>query len=290
LVPAVQKVREAAARTLCTNNLKQLGLGVANFESTFRRMPPLYGGSTQTILNSTKFPNVWGSTQVFLLSYIEMDNLYKKMANGSPQSYVPSFQSADHSVVSTYVCPADPSMSDGIQNGGVKGGCSYAANAQVFASLTDESITGGGTMNPTTKPGWCDRGAPVSRLQDGSTNIIMFTHAYALCGASGGSVWGFTGGASAIPPKSLKEAPWSRASYLGQVAMALSSQAPFQNQPNPYNSVCDPKFPATPHSSAMMVCLAGGSVRAVTPSISVDTWNKACLPNDGFTLNADWND
>src|ERR1700694_4305999 len=85
LLPAVQKVREAASRTQCINNMKQIGLGYHNFESTFKRLPPLYGGSNgSTVVNSLKFPSVWASTHVFLLPYIEQDNLYKKMMVGSP--------------------------------------------------------------------------------------------------------------------------------------------------------------------------------------------------------------
>src|SRR5580765_8994963 len=90
LVPAVQKVRDAAARTQCTNNLKQIGLGCHNFEGTFKRLPPLYGGSANgTTGASLKFPRTYGSTHVFLLPYVEQDNLYKKMATGSPPTYDP---------------------------------------------------------------------------------------------------------------------------------------------------------------------------------------------------------
>src|SRR5471032_3404579 len=114
LVPAVQKVREAAARTQCTNNLKQMGLGVQNFESTYKRLPPLYGGQVNgTTANSTKFGNVWGSTHVFLLPYIEQDNLFKLMGPGSPAVYNPKTGAggaAYTKAVPTYSCPADPGL------------------------------------------------------------------------------------------------------------------------------------------------------------------------------------
>jgi type II secretory pathway pseudopilin PulG len=288
LVPAVQKVREAATRTQCINNMKQIGLAVHNFESTFKRMPPLYGGSVGEVVNSLKFPNVWGSTHISLLPYIEQDNLFKLMANGTPAQYDPVFAMAQENAVATYACPDDPSMTDGIVKDGTLGGSSYAANAQLFAPLTDESITGG-KMLDAKKPNFTDRGAPIARIQDGSTNTIMFTHAYALCGgAKQGSAWGYGAGVGRVPEATNTFQPWSRASYLKQTYLTAANKAPFQNQPNPYLTKCVLTDPATPHRNAMIVSMADGAVRTVAPSISPDTWNKACLPNDGNPLPADW--
>jgi prepilin-type N-terminal cleavage/methylation domain-containing protein len=288
LLPAVQKVREAAARTQCVNNVKQVGLGIHNFESTFKRMPPLYGGSNgTTVVNSLKFSTVWGSTLVFLLPYIEQDNLYKRMAVGSPPNYDPNAGDTLNTSVPTYACPADPSMTDGIVNGGILGGSSYAINAQVFAPLADESITGG-AMFPAGKANFTDRGTPLSRLGDGTSNIILFTHTYALCGDSQGSAWGYGSGIGKVPAPVDTYQPWSRASYLKQTYLTAKNAAPFQNQPNPYTTKCVATDPATPHAYAMVVGLGDASVRTVNPSISADTWNNACLPNDGNVLGPDW--
>jgi len=183
-------------------------------------------------------------------------------------------------VIPTFVCPADPSMSDGIQAGGTLGGSSYAANAQLFATLNSET---NGDMVGNTKPNWCDRGSTISRISDGSSNTIMFLHVYALCGTgAGGSAWGYTTGPTAQPSSTQGSQPWMRASVLKQDYNGTIGTGTFQNQPNPYNSkACLPSLSSTPHSSAMMVLLGDASVRSCIPSISVTTWNSACLPNDG---------
>jgi prepilin-type N-terminal cleavage/methylation domain-containing protein len=256
LLPAVQKVREAAARAQCSNHLKQIGLACHNFASTFKRLPPLYGGNQDG--GSQKFPGVWGSTQVFLLPYLEQDNLYKLMSTGQPANYDPKTNAAQNRAVPTYTCPNDPSMTSGIQNGGTLGGASYAANAQVFAPLKDETLKGG-MMLPAGTKNWLDRGSSLVRLADGTTNIILFTHAYAVCGKNQGSAWGYTEGINAAPSSILSYQPWSRASYVKQTFMTPPGKPAFQNVPTPYSTACIATDPATPHANAMMVVMGDAS-------------------------------
>src|SRR5207253_6161530 len=66
LLPAVQKAREAASRISCANNLKQIGLALHNYESTFERLPP-----SRTSIGSA----TWA---VFIMPFIEQDNLYNQ--------------------------------------------------------------------------------------------------------------------------------------------------------------------------------------------------------------------
>lgn len=70
LLPAVQAAREAARRTQCSNNLKQIGLSTHNFESTFRFLPPAFIGDNSDALNS------WATWPALLLPQIEAGNQY----------------------------------------------------------------------------------------------------------------------------------------------------------------------------------------------------------------------
>jgi prepilin-type N-terminal cleavage/methylation domain-containing protein len=101
LVPAVQKVREAAARAQWGNNLKQIGLGFLNYHDTFKSFPPSRldqdGGATWAVL---------------ILPYIEQDNLYKEW--NLTETYYLQKPSFVHTQIPIYYCPARRSADENL--------------------------------------------------------------------------------------------------------------------------------------------------------------------------------
>ena len=82
LLPAVQAAREAARRTQCANNLKQLGLACHNYLDVHKKMPPGTTGIRNNAWNNDNelWNEPWVSLTVYLLPYIEQQNLYDRMA------------------------------------------------------------------------------------------------------------------------------------------------------------------------------------------------------------------
>jgi prepilin-type N-terminal cleavage/methylation domain-containing protein/prepilin-type processing-associated H-X9-DG protein len=105
LLPAVQKVREAASRIKCVNNLKQFGLAMQNYHDTMQTFPPAYVNKGGSYLNSG-FPFTHGFAP-FILPYIEQQPLYNLYRWDLPQ-YVPENEPVFATQLKLFQCPSAP--------------------------------------------------------------------------------------------------------------------------------------------------------------------------------------
>ncbi len=191
LLPAVQKVRDAAARLQCQNNLKQLGLAMHSFEGVNNRFAPGLNipiGTTSgmvfpsnTLVTTGKigqppFPNKFGSWMAWILPFIEQDNVQKNY-NFDVRDYgnANGANSIAAQVVKTFLCPTDHIPDEVIQytTGGVTyhfGVNSYFANGGVKSwFISTASFDGVFQINSRTT---------ISGITDGTSNTIMIGERY----------------------------------------------------------------------------------------------------------------
>ncbi|MCU0706160.1 MAG: DUF1559 domain-containing protein [Fimbriiglobus sp.] len=156
LLPAVQKVREAAARMQCSNNLKQLGLAAANYESAYGVVPPSLivnmglppGGAGQP---GFPYPAIVHSWAVNFLPYIEQENLFRQYNMNFPWFSSPAIvpgtpdnQTPLRTQIKTFICPSTPGGSNRTVSGAFNFGAPFPyQNLAVTDYATNSSINPG---------------------------------------------------------------------------------------------------------------------------------------------------
>jgi prepilin-type N-terminal cleavage/methylation domain-containing protein len=137
LLPAVQKVRAAAHRTQCANNLKQLGLAAHNYHDSFTQLPPLYDGPDTSLVTYPSSGLKGVNLFFLLLPYLEQDNVVNA-SPGNAYGYLSGTTTQALSlVIKVFLCPSDPTVPTGSTSTGWPGGLgisNYAANYQVFGN------------------------------------------------------------------------------------------------------------------------------------------------------------
>jgi prepilin-type N-terminal cleavage/methylation domain-containing protein/prepilin-type processing-associated H-X9-DG protein len=176
LLPAVQKVREAAARAQCSNNLKQLGLAAHNYESTFKKLPP---GSGNLAPGASSAP----SLLALILPYLEQANLYNLFNFNVDVNNTAANGPARDQTVPTFQCPSDGSTQHELDTGGSglpEGTSNYLGNFGATADQHSNNSVLVGVFNFTYGPA-TPAGTPVAGkvritdISDGTSNTAMFS-------------------------------------------------------------------------------------------------------------------
>jgi prepilin-type N-terminal cleavage/methylation domain-containing protein len=274
LLPAVQKVREAANRMKCSNNLKQMGLAVHNYAGTNQdTLPPLRAGYSTTGTPAFQYGGWWHFS---LLPHIEQASIYQagvsyctSNGNGSSQNAAISSSSTGTlqcvSVV-TYRCPSDSTYSSaGAITNTSWAGTSYSPNAALFGATSGN----GSRYSQYT----------IGNIPDGTSNTIAAAEQMAGC-YNGGTLYA-----------RLWTVTWDDQTWNPEVGYTGGDGT--WNQPPQFNITygqknCDRARSHALHGSTVNTLLMDGSVRGLSSGITQVTWQNALTPADGNTLGSDW--
>jgi prepilin-type N-terminal cleavage/methylation domain-containing protein len=309
LLPAVQKVREAAARASCMNNLHQIVIAIQNCaDSHETNMPPSHGnypvhigsgvggvgvgpGNNEQWVCPKSKNSGFGGFLYHLLPYMEQNNLYNATAcwnaagqttqgfgiedgGGLPpgRGYNPALISQP---VKSYLCPADPTANGGIGYGGWAAVGSYAPNGGLFPA------------------DWVGYSRFPASVTDGTSNTIFVTETYAGGTFPGdASLWWWDYNDFETPPSAnsdcggqLLYGPTFTPLWAPPAIYCANNTVPFAWGGNA--SVCTCRA-VTPHTSGINAGMGDGSVKFISQGISQATWFYACTPSSGEVLGSDW--
>jgi prepilin-type N-terminal cleavage/methylation domain-containing protein len=260
LLAAVQKVREAANRTVCSNNLRQQALAMHLYCDAFSgQLPPANFLDPQT--------GAQGSTYFALLPFLEQDSLFlTNVQNGQ------GYQGAGSMPLKIFQCPTDVTIGNGIAGG--QGLSSYSMNTILFAPGNTGAQPGGGSSYT------------IATIPDGTSNTIAFVEQIANPpnAPPGYNWWAFP----LTCPSSLEGgAPfWPGTQPAAPPPYVMPQFNPSLILSNP--NFCNPKAPAGFHPNLLMVAMTDGSVRSVGTGVSQYSWDCAVQPDDRQPFDNTW--
>ena len=174
LLPAVQQAREAARRTQCRNNLKQFGLAMHNYESTYTTFPGINSATTQSAF----------SPQSKILPFADQGNLQALVnfniplttGSGGSQSINAPQQPAAQTVIPFFLCPSDSGPTQYSHSGGTWAPTNYMVNSGT-AELTAAGVQQYNLANPNDGLFWYTSSTRLSAITDGTSNTMLMAEA-----------------------------------------------------------------------------------------------------------------
>jgi prepilin-type N-terminal cleavage/methylation domain-containing protein len=294
LLPAVQKVRDAAARMSCQNNLHQISLAIQNCaDSHNMNLPPAIGTYPTNLFGATEWvcpkpvATGWGGFLYHLLPYMEQGNLYNAtqcyvsgtpvtgygIEDGGPPN-VPGYTYIG-TPIKSYVCPGDPTGNNGVGYGSWAGIGSYMYNGILFPA------------------DWVGYSKYPASITDGTSNTIFMTESYAGNGyPKDQTLWWWDYNSFETPTSANGDC--GGLNYYGPAYIPMILPTPTYCIANtiPWTwgccaSVCMCRA-VSPHTAGINVGLGDGSVRFVAQGVSPTTWFYATTPAGGEVLGSDW--
>lgn len=318
LLPAVQAAREAARRSQCVNNLKQLGLATHNYLSTYQVLPFGKGAGYAASLPGTPAYARW-SCNSQLLAYLEQGTLFNSinfdfppetpgMAGAVP--FMPAYQNpsrqnatASQNQVGSFLCPSDmPPIS------GWAGGNNYLGNMYTFACDLNE--TNPSTVAPTEVMRgifYLGSAVRIADVTDGTSNTTFFSEKIKgqgtpnprtdmLIFTNQTSMDGTFQGCQALPTTALPLTSRQGMSWVmgemccttfNHVAPPNGRTCAAPNFPGNMANMAMQVPPSSYHSGGVNVLFGDGAVRFVKSSVSLLAWRAIGSRNGGEVVGSD---
>lgn len=277
LLPAVQKVREAAARTSCQNNMKQFGLSLHSYEGTNQKLPPARTTSTNTLFapvspQTTPPEHGWGT---FVLPYLEQENVFRQYNFGVNWDRVMGVN--NRAVAKTLLplsqCPSLPKgRMDSTAQGSTSNPVAVADYSPVSGIRASGVYTRLGGMAPTNLPDTSlvtNAYSKFARFKDGLSNTILLVEI-----ADRPNRWRNR----AIVNKTVTGAGWASADAAYEVEGSNPAAANFETSTTAVNNStalqgncimnCTNEHMYSFHNQGVNMMFGDGAVRFMTQKIN----------------------